>query len=58
MLGRKLRDVSHRVLFVLAVGGEVPRSGILALKRPSVSRSMIAQYQTQYMRPSLYSRKR
>jgi len=50
---RQVGNVSHRVLVGVAICGEVQRSGMLATKRPSFSRSIIAQYQTLYMRPSL-----
>ena len=50
MVTGEYRDVGNRVSLVLAVSSKVPKSGMLAMKRPSLSRSIIAQYQTLYMR--------
>jgi hypothetical protein len=47
---RQFGDVSNRVLVGVAVCGQVIKVGMLAIKRPSLSRSIIAQYQTLYMR--------
>jgi hypothetical protein len=56
MVGGELRDVSHRVLFVLAVGRKVSQVGNASDETAVVlSRSTVAQYQILYMRSSLSS---
>ena len=51
-LSRKFSDMSHGVLFIAAIGGDVFQVGMLATKRPSLSRPTTAQYQILYMLPS------
>ena len=48
--GGKVGEVSQRILFGRAPGSNIPEVG---MKRPSPSRSIIAQYQILYMRLSL-----
>ena len=52
LLARQVGDVRYGVLVRGAVGREVAKVGNVATNRPSLSRSIVAQYQILYMRLS------